>query len=99
LIRRSLCHRFAERILHGVAADLDGGRDDRPTVHSLIGGPEPTTQGFTTSDEQTRFVVSQIDRHLAEGLQPEDIAVFAPKRTCLIRSRPRCRLQDATTIS
>jgi superfamily I DNA/RNA helicase len=76
-------HRFAERILHGSADDLDGGRDDQRTVRSLIGGPEPTTQGFTTSDEQTRFVVSQIDRHLAEGLQPEDIAIFAPKKDLL----------------
>jgi hypothetical protein len=64
LIRQSLFHRFAERILHGPADDLDGWRDDQSTVRSLIGGPEPTTQGFTTSDEQTRFVVSQIDRHL-----------------------------------
>jgi len=46
LIRQSLFHRCAERILHGSADDLDGGRDDRRTVRSLIGGPRAYDAGL-----------------------------------------------------
>jgi len=75
--------RFADDILAGSADNLDGETDDRRGVRSLIGGPEPSRHAFTSRDEQSRFVVAQVGRLLAETLQPGDIAVFARKRDLL----------------
>lgn len=75
--------RFADSMLADSADDLDGGTDDRRGVRSLIGGPEPIQRPCQNRDEQSSFVAAQIDRLLAEKLQPGDIAVFARKRDLL----------------
>lgn len=75
--------RFAEALIRGQADDLDGGRDDRRGVRSLLGGPEPLVRGFSSADEQYAFVVNEIAEHARRGLQPEDIAIFARKRDLL----------------
>jgi len=69
--------RFADHIIKDSADDLEGGRDARHGVRSLFSGPQPVLRRCTTADEQDRFVVGEIGRLLQEGLQPDDIALFA----------------------
>lgn len=69
--------RFADRILPESADDLDGGTETRKGTKSLLKGPVPTLRGFTTAKEQDAFIVEQIKRLTAQGLQPREIAVFA----------------------
>ena len=91
--------RFAERIIRDVADDMEGGRDDRRAVRSLLGGPEPLLRGFATAAEQQAFVCEEIAGHLQEGLQAEEIAIFArtkhllePIKACLAAAGLRYRL-------
>ncbi|HVA91918.1 MAG TPA: UvrD-helicase domain-containing protein, partial [Chloroflexota bacterium] len=51
--------RFAERIIRHTADDLDGERDDRRRIRSLLTGPVPLLRGFSGSDQQYRFVLSE----------------------------------------
>ena len=83
--------RFAESILGDTADDLDGGRDDRRRVRNLVGGPEPALRGFAEADAQHGYVVEQIERLLRDGLQPEEIAVFARKKDLLEPLKARLR--------
>ena len=75
--------RFAERIIGDTADDLDGERDDRRRVRSLLSGPAPLLRGFASPDEQYRFVLSEIGQHLQLDRQEEEIAIFARKKELL----------------
>ncbi|HWE61386.1 MAG TPA: 3'-5' exonuclease [Chloroflexota bacterium] len=81
--------RFAERIIHNTADDLDGGRDDRRGVRSVLAGPQPLLRGFATAQEQYCFVVDEIGQHLQAGLQPNEIAIFARRKDLLERLKDR----------
>ena len=68
---------FADRILGEVAHDLEGGTESRKGTRSLLRGPVPQVHSFATPQEEVAFVVERIQKGLAEGLQPQEIAIFA----------------------
>lgn len=69
--------RFADRIMPETADDLDGGVEPRKGTRSLLGGPVPNMHGFKKAPDQVAFVVRQIESLVGQGLQPDEIAVFA----------------------
>jgi len=75
--------RFAERVLRGVADDLEGARDERRGVRSLLDGPEPLVRRFASPSEQIAFVVSEIAGQVEMGRGSGDIAIFARRRDLL----------------
>ncbi len=68
---------FADNLLGCESDDLDGGAESRRGVRSLFRGPQPALKGFRDKTGQTEFVVSQINRLLADGRAVDEIAVFA----------------------
>lgn len=75
--------RFAEHVIRGIADDLEGARDERRGVRSLLDGPEPLLRAFTTLEEQLSFVVAEIVGQVEMGRKLDDIAIFARKRELL----------------
>jgi superfamily I DNA/RNA helicase len=68
---------FADRLLQNQSDDMDGGQEQRTRTVSLLSGPEPITQGFTTQSEQIDWVIQCLQRLIREGLAANEIAIFA----------------------
>lgn len=85
--------RFADRVLGRTVEDLDGEMEDRKGTRSLLRGPEPETQSFGSSDEQTEFVLTRLRALKTEGLEWEDIALFV--RTNALVERWESALHEA----
>jgi len=66
---------LADRIQSNEIEDIDGKTTTRKGVSSLLSGKEPVLQGFATQQEQTKAVVSAIQKYIKEGVEPEAIAV------------------------
>jgi superfamily I DNA/RNA helicase len=58
--------------------DLSGGEDqsDVHIVNKLI-GPEPVFKGFTTFEDENRFILSHVEDLIDEGMRPSEIAIMA----------------------
>lgn len=68
---------FADQIVGDRRDDLNGEPEERKGTISLLRGPEPTIHGFQTQAQQFKFVVSEIQKLLKQGLALDEIAVFA----------------------
>jgi superfamily I DNA/RNA helicase len=65
----------ADRIIGTESDDLDGAIESRHPK-SLLRGPEPTVTGFPTESKHDKFLVDEIRRVIAEGISPNEIAIF-----------------------
>jgi len=74
---------FADKILGEFVDDLDDGKENRFQTQSLLGGPEPFLKGFVTQNEQTKYLVNQIENLIIKGFKASEIAIFARKLTQL----------------
>ncbi|SFJ71305.1 UvrD-like helicase C-terminal domain-containing protein [Thermoflavimicrobium dichotomicum] len=69
--------RKAVEIIAGVEFDnLDGGKDQGKDI-SLLSGTVPEIQNFATSKQEKEFVVEKVKELIAEGIQPNEIAILA----------------------
>lgn len=69
---------FALSVLDGVDVDdLDGGTDHLRGYHSLRLGNAPEVRVYSTSDEEKRQVVRQVQGWLDAGMSPAEIVVGA----------------------
>ncbi|MCA9288021.1 MAG: AAA family ATPase [Phycisphaerales bacterium] len=70
--------RAAARLRDTAAVDdLDGDSETPLATHSLLRGPKPHLAGFAEFKDEDAFVARSIQRLLADGVQPHEIAVFA----------------------
>ncbi len=68
--------RAADRLLGATADDLDGGVENRRS-RSLLRGPEPSLQGFSSLNGEASHAVEAVRAWLNDGLEPEEIGIFA----------------------
>lgn len=77
---------FADAILGSETDDMDGGKESRRIVQSLLNGPAPTLQGFEHVNDEANEVVKVIQSYLggtkvggklSPAIQSQDIAIFA----------------------
>ncbi|WP_305858052.1 UvrD-helicase domain-containing protein [Balneatrix alpica] len=67
--------KLAVSILEGVEVDdLDGGQDSHQFYHSLMHGPAPEVNSFSSASEQADAILAAIKEH---GLPPEACCVIA----------------------
>jgi superfamily I DNA/RNA helicase len=67
--------RFADRILGDCSDSSTGEAEDRKSV-SLLRGPDPQVHAFGTVAEEVAGAAKSIRSLLAEGYQPQEIAIF-----------------------
>ena len=67
---------FADRI-RVAADDLDGGKEDTAKVRCLLEGRPPAVNGFEDEAGHDEFLLREIGGLLAQGLQLDEIGVFA----------------------
>ena len=69
--------RFADKLQVNSSDDLDGDKESRRNVVSIIQGKEPTLRVFPRRKDQIDFVAEKIAKHLTNGEAPETIAIIA----------------------
>jgi len=74
--------RTADRVL-GIVEDDDEGTARRDRTRSLLRGPIPVLQGHARIEEEHLGAVERIRAWMADGVQPEAIAVFARTKRLL----------------
>lgn len=76
--------RTADQVLGAVEGDEDDEETPRrDRTRSLLRGPQPVLQGYANLEDEQRGAVECIRAWIAEGLQPEAIAVFARTKRVL----------------
>jgi len=67
---------IADRLLPSSIADVDGNQEQRKNTISVFNGIAPTIKILDDEDEESEYVAQWIAKHLANGIQPEEIGVF-----------------------
>jgi len=68
--------RRADRLLGQEIGDVDGVVEERRGTISVFNGPDPEVRVLDTEDDECRTVGAWISTRVAEGVSPEEIAVF-----------------------
>src|SRR5439155_27041437 len=66
----------ADRLLGIEIADVDGNVEQRGGTISVFNGPTPTISVLDSADDERAAVGRWLKARAAEGLAPEEIAVF-----------------------
>ncbi len=69
--------RAADRLIGDTSDDMNDGNESRKGTRSILSGPPPSLQGYSTPDEELAATVTHLRAWIASGLRPETIAVFA----------------------
>ncbi len=77
----------ADRLLGASVADVDGREESRRGTVSVFNGPEPIISVFDTPEQEGAAVAAFIESALADGLKPEEIAVFVRVRATNSQAR------------
>jgi hypothetical protein len=80
----------ADRLLPGVVADGDGLEEDRRGIVSVFGGPAPETLEAGDAGEEIARVAAWLAARLAEGIDPDEIGVFARTEDAARRGEKAC---------
>lgn len=85
----------ADKLLPDSIADVDGEKDSRRGTQSLFNGPEPVRQIFDAPEEEAQGVGKWIATRLADGLQPQEIAVFVRDESLIPRAHQAIQHAEA----
>lgn len=86
--------KVATAILEDVAIDdLDGQADSQAGYRSLVEGIEPTLKGFDSAEEESAWVIDEIKRSHATGVNLREICIVARTKTLL--KATQAALQEA----
>ncbi len=77
----------ADRLFGASLTDVDGREESRHGTVSVFNGPEPIISVFDTPEQESAAVATFIESALADGLKPEEIALFVRVRDALPRAR------------
>jgi hypothetical protein len=80
----------ADRLLPGVVADGDGIEEDRRAIVSVFAGPLPETLEATDPAEETARVAAWLSARRAEGIEPDEIGIFARTEEAAARGERAC---------
>jgi superfamily I DNA/RNA helicase/mRNA-degrading endonuclease RelE of RelBE toxin-antitoxin system len=76
----------ADRLLPGEMRDMDGNVESRRNTVSVFSGAAPDIKVFDAMEDESLFVGSWIAARIAEGIQPDEIAVFVRSAGQLARA-------------
>ena len=62
------------------ADDLDTSSDTLAGARSVFRGPDPEARGFASKADEDKGLVARIEKWVADGFSPSDIAVFVYER-------------------
>jgi superfamily I DNA/RNA helicase len=68
--------RMADRLLEQEVSDVDGNVESRTGTISVFEGPDPAIQLYPSHDAEQRGIASWLAGRLAQGMIPEEMAVF-----------------------
>lgn len=68
--------RRADNLLPSEMKDADGNIDNRKGVVSIFNGPEPEIRIHEGDEDDLEYIGTWVRRCIAEGIAPEDIAIF-----------------------
>ena len=80
----------ADRLLPGVIADGDGLEEDRRHVVSVFGGPPPEIIEAADPPDEIARVAAWLSARRAEGIEPDEIGVFARTEAAAARGEQAC---------
>jgi superfamily I DNA/RNA helicase len=66
----------ADRLLAHELADVDGNAVDRRGTSSVFNGPQPEVHTLDSRDAETQTVTRWVAARKAEGIRPDELAVF-----------------------
>jgi hypothetical protein len=79
--------RRADRLLAPELADVDGYTEERRGAVSVFNGPEPVIEVFDSNEAEIARVADWLRQRAAEGVAPEEMAVFVRSPVQLGRAR------------
>ena len=68
--------RHADKLLPNQLSDVDGNAESRRGTVSVFSGEEPGIELADSEDEERTLIAKRIERWIADGLPPHEIAVF-----------------------
>jgi superfamily I DNA/RNA helicase len=74
---------FADQLIGVEQDDLDGGMEQRLDTISLLNGPKPVLNAFSSEAKQATFVVDEISRLMGQGILPNEIGIFSRTKNLL----------------
>jgi mRNA-degrading endonuclease RelE of RelBE toxin-antitoxin system len=77
----------ADRLLAPALADVDGNEESRRGTWSVFEGPEPEIRTFPTAEGEVEGVAAWLAARVADGVRPEELAVFVRSSGELERAR------------
>lgn len=77
----------ADKLLSAIIEDVDGNKEERKSMQSVFNGPHPQLIRAGTEAEEQEQVAEWISTRLAEGIAPEEIAIFVRSASELPRAR------------
>jgi superfamily I DNA/RNA helicase len=86
----------ADRLIPGTVSDADGETDGRAGAVSVFNGPEPLVVLAGDAEAERRAVAEFIRAAIADGVAPEEIAVFVRTREIMGRAREAVRAAGCT---
>lgn len=91
--------RQADRLLAAELTDVDGNTDVRAGTVSAFNGPEPTLRVVDSIDAETKAIADWLSARKAEGVLPEETAVFVRSETELERARAAVRAAGLSAVT
>jgi len=73
--------------LPGFLTDIDGRQEEREGTVSVFNGPVPVIELFDTADQESQAVGEFIKKAVADGIKPDEIALFVRTRAAIPRAR------------
>ena len=77
----------ADRLLGPEVSDVDGNREERKGTISVFNGAPPIVEIAKTADAERATVADWLKSRIADGLRPEEIAIFVRSEKELARAR------------
>lgn len=87
----------ADRLLSPEVSDVDGNQEIRGNAQSVFNGPSPTIFQADIEEAEQDYVGAWIKARIAEGLEPQQIAVFVRSEKQLDRARAAITTASAKT--
>jgi hypothetical protein len=86
----------ADRLIPGPVSDADGETDGRAGAVSVFNGPEPLVVLADDGEAERRAVAEFIRAAIADGVAPEEIALFVRTREIMGRARETVKAAGCT---
>lgn len=88
----------ADRLLGPEVADVDGNVEDRRGTVSVFNGPPPLISSYVSEQAEIESVGTWLKSLLAEGMMPQEVAVFVRSNEQIHRAIAACEYAGADYV-